>query len=113
MRAGRVLYAGIDVGSLSTDVVLLDGNLAVVGSAVTATGASTRKAARGALDAALLSGGATEREIAFAVATGYGRESAEGADLAHLKPPHINPSEKVLTALLGRPVTIIINSSGF
>jgi phenylacetate-coenzyme A ligase PaaK-like adenylate-forming protein len=25
---------------------------------------------------------------------------AEGADLAHLKPPHVNPSEKVLTTLL-------------
>jgi hypothetical protein len=27
---------------------------------------------------------------------------AEGADLAHLKPPHINPSDKVLSLLLGR-----------
>jgi len=75
------LYAGIDIGSLSTDVVLLDGNLAVAGSAITATGASTRKAAREALDAALAAAGATEGEIAFTVATGYGRESAEGADL--------------------------------
>jgi hypothetical protein len=29
------------------------------------------------------------------------RRQAEGADLAHLKPPHINPSEKVLALLLG------------
>jgi hypothetical protein len=28
---------------------------------------------------------------------------AEGADLAHLKPPHISPSDKVLSLLLGRP----------
>ena len=28
---------------------------------------------------------------------------AEGADLAHLKPPHINPSEKVLSLLNARP----------
>ena len=75
------LYAGIDIGSLSTDVVLLDGNLAVVGSSIIATGASTRKAAREALDAALLAGGAKEQAIAFTVATGYGRESAEGSDL--------------------------------
>ena len=27
------------------------------------------------------------------------RRQAEGADLAHLKPPHINPSEKVLSML--------------
>lgn len=31
------------------------------------------------------------------------RRQAEGADLAHLKPPHLNPSEKVLSLLLGRP----------
>ncbi|MFH1003846.1 MAG: GH3 auxin-responsive promoter family protein [Chloroflexota bacterium] len=33
------------------------------------------------------------------------RRQAEGADLAHLKPPHINPPERVLASLLARPVT--------
>ena len=31
---------------------------------------------------------------------------AEGADLAHLKPLHINPSEKVLSALLAKPEVV-------
>jgi hypothetical protein len=31
------------------------------------------------------------------------QRQAEGADLAHLKPPHINPSDKILSLLLGRP----------
>jgi len=31
------------------------------------------------------------------------QRQVEGADLAHLKPPHVNPSEKVLSLLLGRP----------
>ena len=31
------------------------------------------------------------------------KRHAEGADLAHLKPPHINPSEKVLSLLVTRP----------
>jgi hypothetical protein len=31
------------------------------------------------------------------------RRQAEGADLAHLKPPHVNPPEEVLTLLLGSP----------
>jgi len=31
------------------------------------------------------------------------RRRAEGAELAHLKPPHINPSAKVLSLLLARP----------
>ena len=31
------------------------------------------------------------------------QRQAEGADLAHLKPPHINPSEKVLSLLMAKP----------
>jgi len=31
------------------------------------------------------------------------QRQAEGADLAHLKPPHINPSDRVLSLLLARP----------
>jgi hypothetical protein len=31
------------------------------------------------------------------------QRQAEGADLAHLKPPHVNPSDEVLSHLLGRP----------
>ena len=31
------------------------------------------------------------------------QRQAEGADLAHLKPPHINPSKEVLSLLQGRP----------
>jgi phenylacetate-coenzyme A ligase PaaK-like adenylate-forming protein len=34
------------------------------------------------------------------------QRQAEGADLAHLKPPHINPSPKVLSLLLGKPEAI-------
>ncbi|MFC1903776.1 GH3 auxin-responsive promoter family protein [Chloroflexota bacterium] len=35
------------------------------------------------------------------------QRQAEGADLAHLKPPHINPSEKVLSLLLGKPEEVV------
>lgn len=31
------------------------------------------------------------------------QRQAEGADLAHLKPPHVNPSDKVLALLLAKP----------
>jgi len=31
------------------------------------------------------------------------QKQAEGADLAHLKPPHINPSDEVLSLLLAKP----------
>ena len=81
MTGRPMLYAGIDIGSLSTDVVLLDAERAVRGSAITATGASTRKAVREALDAALAAAEATEADIVCTVATGYGRDRVESADL--------------------------------
>jgi hypothetical protein len=41
------------------------------------------------------------------------RRQAEGADLAHLKPPHINPSEKVLSMLItDTKETIVVTRSG-
>jgi len=32
------------------------------------------------------------------------RRQAEGADLGHLKPPHINPSDRVLALLLSKEI---------
>ncbi len=38
---------------------------------------------------------------------------AQGADLAHIKPPHINPPDSVLSALLGEAEeTIIVTRTG-
>jgi len=34
------------------------------------------------------------------------QKQAEGADLAHIKPPHLNPSDEVLALLLGKPVEV-------
>jgi hypothetical protein len=35
------------------------------------------------------------------------QRQAEGADLAHLKPPHINPSDKVLSLLMTKPEEVV------
>ncbi len=80
MNLKRLLFAGIDVGSLSTDAVLLDGDGNVAGSWIAATGASIRKAEREALDGSLAAAGASAEEIVFTVATGYGRDRVESAD---------------------------------
>ncbi len=41
------------------------------------------------------------------------QRQTEGADLAHLKPPHINPSDKVLSLLLGETEeTIVVTKVG-
>ena len=36
------------------------------------------------------------------------QKQAEGADLAHLKPPHVNPSEKILSVLIAETEETII-----
>jgi hypothetical protein len=38
------------------------------------------------------------------------KKQAEGADLAHLKPPHLNPSEKILSVLRGGTEELIVVS---
>jgi len=40
------------------------------------------------------------------------QRQAEGADLAHLKPPHINPSEKVLSLLMTKPEEVVKVEAG-
>jgi len=41
------------------------------------------------------------------------RRQAEGADLAHLKPPHINPSQKILSMITAESEeTIIVTKTG-
>jgi predicted CoA-substrate-specific enzyme activase len=80
MTARRILFAGIDVGSVSTDAVLLDAQGRIAGSAVTATGASALKASEEALSFALRKARGTPPDIAFTVATGYGRERVPRAD---------------------------------
>ncbi|HZW37556.1 MAG TPA: acyl-CoA dehydratase activase [Candidatus Deferrimicrobiaceae bacterium] len=81
MSPRRVLFAGIDVGSLSTDAVLLDGKGTVRGSAIVATGASTQKACEEALSRALAAACGTAADIALTVSTGYGRERVSSAEL--------------------------------
>ncbi len=66
------LYAGIDVGSLTTEAVLLRGR-EILGYAITRTGADAAGAAERALRAALERAGVPRAEVARCVATGYGR----------------------------------------
>ena len=68
--------AGIDSGSASTDAVILDEKLEIVGSAVIPTGMSASRSARLALQTALKQAGIPESELGNVVTTGYGREVA-------------------------------------
>jgi len=69
-----VLFAGIDVGSLSAKVVLVDESKQVKGQAITLTGASSVKAAERAFAEALSAAQAGRDAVACIVSTGYGRD---------------------------------------
>lgn len=66
-------FAGIDVGSLSSDAAIIGQDGDLKGWSVTETGAHSTNAAEAALDAALDMAGLTRNDLSFVVATGYGR----------------------------------------
>ena len=76
----RTLFAGIDIGSLSTEAILLDAEGTEAGSAIVATGVSTRKAFEEAFSRALSIAGAGASDVAYTVSTGYGRDRVATAD---------------------------------
>lgn len=68
-------FAGIDVGSLSTEAVILTAHRELVGYSIVETGANSTRAARRAMEAVLGKTGIRREEIKGSVATGYGRIS--------------------------------------
>ncbi|MFA5527130.1 MAG: acyl-CoA dehydratase activase [Peptostreptococcales bacterium] len=74
------LVAGIDIGSTSTNVVLLDKNKSILASSIVKTGAKSIEAAHNALSEALSKAGLHRNAIKYIVSTGYGRISLPFAD---------------------------------
>jgi activator of 2-hydroxyglutaryl-CoA dehydratase len=68
-------FAGIDVGSLSTDAVILNEEGELLGYSIISTGASSTEAAEAAFEKALDVAGLHRDQIKEVVATGYGRVS--------------------------------------
>lgn len=68
-------FAGIDVGSLSTEVVILNTPGEMLGYAILETGANSTEAAEKALEKVLERSGLSLPMIRYTVATGYGRIS--------------------------------------
>ena len=72
--AGAARYvAGIDSGSTSTDVVVLDGDGNVVAAVIVPTGAGASKSSEACLAQALSEAGISRDDVSCVVATGYGR----------------------------------------
>ncbi len=75
-----MLFAGVDIGSISAEAVVVDESGAIKGQAIGFTGADTIAAAENTLAAALESAGASREDVARIVGTGYGRERVPFAD---------------------------------
>ncbi len=69
------LFVGVDVGSLSTDLVLLNDQGKVLSEIIIATGVNGAEAAEIAFDEALSETELTRGDISAVTATGYGRAS--------------------------------------
>lgn len=74
-----MITAGIDVGSLTTDAVLLEGE-EVLAYSIVNTGSQTQVAVERAYDEVLAKAGLEAEDVAFVVATGYGRMGVPFAD---------------------------------
>lgn len=68
-------YAGIDSGSSSTDVVIIDSDKNIVSKTVILTGAGASVSGQLALDTALKEAGLTKEDISSSITTGYGRNT--------------------------------------
>ena len=73
------LVAGIDSGSTTTKAIVLDRQERIIGFAILPTGADSRDASQKALARVLEETGVGQKDLAFVVATGYGREIASEA----------------------------------
>ncbi len=75
-------FAGIDIGSLSADIVIIDQVAQIVSYCINPTGANSRVSGEKAYRAALERAGLSADDVKYAVATGYGRISVAFADKA-------------------------------
>ncbi|MBW2092029.1 MAG: 2-hydroxyglutaryl-CoA dehydratase [Deltaproteobacteria bacterium] len=72
-------FAGIDVGSLTADAVLIDEAFNVIGYAILPTGNDSQQAGTRAYQKALERAGVLETDVAGVVSTGYSRGRVEEA----------------------------------
>lgn len=112
-RDGRYT-AGIDSGSASTDVVILDQDKNLVAWSVVPTGAGAAAGAGKALAGALEKAGLTEADLGKIVSTGYGRETIGRGDASvteitcHARGAHyLNPEARTVIDIGGQDSKVI------
>ncbi len=75
-----MITAGIDIGSVSTEVVIAGDDNDILGLSVMDSQVDVEQTARDALDAALEQAGLRRDEVDCIIATGYGRNNVPFAD---------------------------------
>jgi len=95
--------AGIDIGSITTEVVIME-KKEVLGYVIIPTGSNSKNAAEKALEKASQKAGCQVDELDFVIATGYGRISAPAA---HKKVTEITCHGKGAFSLLPEARTVI------
>ncbi len=101
-----MLFAGVDVGSLTAEAILLRGTR-VVASAVRAARANPMDSAREVLGAVCDAQGVTARELTHTISTGYGRDAIQAEGLAQENLSEITCHGYGAWCLLPRVRTII------
>lgn len=79
-RANKGYFAGVDSGSTSTNVVIIDENKNIISYSIVPTGPKSLESATQAFEIALNKAGLQKKNIKSIVATGYGRVSIPFAD---------------------------------
>ena len=114
MKSGVYYVAGIDSGSTSTDVVILDQNGKIKSTMIIPTGGGAMMSAEKSLAAAVEKAGIQEEDIVRIVTTGYGRAYIDSGDdsiteiTCHAKGAHyLNPNVWTIIDIGGQDIKAI------
>ena len=113
-RSGKGFFAGIDSGSTTTDVVILDQDKTIVAKVILPTGAGASGGAARALEQALDQAGLKQSDLTATVTTGYGRSVIATGDKSvteitcHAKGAHyLNPQVRTVIDIGGQDSKVI------
>ena len=114
IKMGKGYFAGIDSGSTSTDVVILDKEKNMIAGIVLPTGAGAAVGAERALEEALKEAGLHREDIDALVTTGYGRTAIQAGDKSiteitcHAKGAHhLDPDVRTVVDIGGQDSKVI------
>ena len=114
IKMGKGYFAGIDSGSTSTDVVILDKDKQMVTGVILPTGAGAAVGAERALEQALEQAGLQRGDIDAIVTTGYGRTAIQDGDKSiteitcHPRGAHdLDPSVRTVIDIGGQDSKVI------